>query len=137
MMEKAHKILKDASLRVTPVRQQVLDLILTSEVALSSQDIEARLQEVDRITLYRTLKTFEKKGIIHEAIDGTNKTKYAMCIDDCSEHHHHDSHAHFHCESCGKTVCVEDVKIPQVQLPEHLKIRQTNIILQGECDQCQ
>jgi Fur family ferric uptake transcriptional regulator len=136
-MEAIRNILKKASLRVTPVRVQVLDLITNSNKALSSQDIEAELHDVDRITLYRTLKTFEKKGIIHEAIDGTNKTKYAMCIDECSEHHHHDSHAHFHCESCGKTVCVEDVTIPKVQLPEHLKIRQANIILQGECDQCQ
>lgn len=136
-MEATRNILKKASLRVTPVRVQVLDLITNSNKALSSQDIEAELHDVDRITLYRTLKTFEKKGIIHEAMDGTNKTKYAMCIDECSEDHHHDSHAHFHCESCGKTVCVEDVTIPKVQLPEHLKITQANIILQGECDQCQ
>ena len=136
-MEAIQNILKKAGLRVTPVRTQVLDLMINSKKAMSSNDIESKLDDLDRITLYRTLKTFEDKGIIHEAIDGTNKTKYAMCVDDCDEHHHHDSHAHFHCESCGKTVCIEDVKIPQVQLPDHLKVRQTNIILQGECEQCQ
>lgn len=136
-MSSSDSILKKAGLRVTQVRTQVLELMTGAGKALSSQDIEVELPDADRITLYRTLKTFETKGIIHEAVDGTNRTKYAICEEHCDEHHHHDSHAHFHCESCGKTICVEDVKIPSIALPENLNIKQASIILQGECESCQ
>jgi Fur family ferric uptake transcriptional regulator len=131
------QILRSNGLSKTEVRKKVLELFLESEVALSLQDIESAFGKLDRITLYRTLKTFEGKGIIHKAIDGTNHPKYAMCVSDCSEHHHEDNHAHFHCLQCEKTICLDHVPTPNIpNIPENYSVEETNLILSGICADC-
>ncbi|MBR9920407.1 MAG: transcriptional repressor [Bacteroidetes bacterium] len=136
-MSTATEILKQNGLRKTHVRLQVLDLFLSSDAALAHQQLESNLEDVDRITLYRTLKTYEQKGIIHRAMDGTLTAKYALCETGCPEHEHHHSHAHFHCESCGKTICIEEIEAPKVGLPAGFKVHNTHLVIQGECGACQ
>jgi Fe2+ or Zn2+ uptake regulation protein len=41
---------------------------------LSLSEIENQFENADRITIYRTLKTFEEKGIVH-SIQENNTTK--------------------------------------------------------------
>lgn len=135
-MNKSDNILKSHELRVTPVRSQVLEVFLESDVALSNQDIELEFDNLDRITLYRTLKAFEDKGIIHKAIDGTSVAKYALCDQDCNVHHHHDEHIHFHCNSCGNTFCVDEIKVPEIPTPTGFQITSMNIVMNGTCEKC-
>ncbi|MBK9256480.1 MAG: transcriptional repressor [Saprospiraceae bacterium] len=135
-MANSEALLKKHNMRVTQFRVDVADIISESKHALSSNDIEARLQDPDRITLYRTLKSFEDKGIIHKAIDGTNTAKYAMCESGCDEHKHEHQHLHFHCDSCGNTFCVEDVTIPEIRLPKGYSLTEVNIIASGKCKDC-
>ena len=129
-------LLKKHNLRVTQFRMDVVEIMSGSAHALSSNDIESQLQDPDRITLYRTLKNFEEKGIIHKAIDGTNTAKYALCDSECDEHNHAHQHVHFHCEKCDNTFCVEDVIIPVIQMPHGYNTRQINIIADGICENC-
>ena len=136
-MEASKKILKANGLSKTEARIKVLELFRNSANALSLQSIEAAIDKIDRITLYRTLKAFEAKGIIHKAVDGTNHPKYAMCEATCNEHNHQDNHAHFHCIHCEKTICLEDVPTPNIpSIPVGLKIQETNLILSGICTDC-
>lgn len=131
------KLLKSYQLRSTPVRKQVLDLFIQTNHALGKANIEAELDEIDRITLYRTLRTFEQKGIIHQAIDGSGKTKYALCSQECSEHEHHDHHAHFYCTRCEKTVCMNSITVPKIEIPDGFQIAAAQLILSGTCKNCQ
>lgn len=136
-MKKSGKILKQNGLSRTEVRVKVLELFLESDNALSLPDIESAFDKLDRITLYRTLKAFETKGIIHKAIDGTNHPKYAMCEANCDEHNHQDNHAHFHCMKCEKTICLENVPTPNSpNIPEGYQVQETNLILSGVCTEC-
>ena len=131
-------ILKSNGLRKTAVRERILDLFLGSEAALSLADIETSFGKLDRVTLYRTLKTFETKGIIHRAVDGTNHPKYAMCNATCTEHNHYDNHAHFHCKDCGTTLCLEKISIPNIpDIPKGYSIEETALIITGTCEKCQ
>ena len=41
--------------------------------------LEKAFPRADRITIYRTLKTFEEKGIVHGIEEGTTEVKYALC----------------------------------------------------------
>lgn len=132
----AEEMLKSRGLRKTSARKEVLDLFLQEAKALSKQDIEAELGAMDRITLYRTLKSFEDKGLIHEALDGTNYTKYALCEEECTDEEHQHNHAHFHCEKCGITFCVDEVIIPKVNTPKGLEINSVEMVLKGLCRQC-
>jgi len=135
-MNRSENILKKHRLRVTQFRTEVLDLFSSAGRALSSGDLEARLQDADRITLYRTLKSFEDKGIIHKAIDGTQTPKFALCESECSEHHHRDEHVHFHCHQCENTFCLDHVFIPEIPVPKNFKAEEMNMIVSGICDKC-
>ncbi len=137
-MDISTAILKANGLRKTEVRKKILDLFLDSKNALSLSAIESSFEKLDRITLYRTLKTFEGKGIIHKAIDGTNHPKYAMCKAQCDEEHHQDNHAHFHCTSCQKTICLNHLPTPNISnlAKKGYNIQETNLILSGTCPDC-
>ncbi|MEM9547025.1 MAG: transcriptional repressor [Bacteroidota bacterium] len=135
-MEKALDLLKKNNLRATPIRKQLLRLFLTSNNALSNQDIEKHLSEVDRVTLYRTLKSFQEKGIIHRAFDGTGISKYASCSELCDAHEHHDEHLHFHCVECENTFCIDETPIPKLKMPEGFKSFKTKIVVDGVCQNC-
>lgn len=139
-MNKALDILVENGLRKTAMRQGVLEIFLDSDIAISQQLIEASLEKqfdkVDRITIYRTLKTFEQKGIIHKAIDGTHTPKYALCVDDCTEHEHHDTHAHFHCDDCSKTYCIEELEAPKIKAPKGFQVKSTHLVINGLCNDC-
>ncbi|MFW5700869.1 MAG: Fur family transcriptional regulator, partial [Cyclobacteriaceae bacterium] len=98
----AEKLLKGHKVGVTDIRRKVLDLIIERNYALSHQDLTNQLPEnIDRVTLYRTLHTFEDAGLVHKIIDEDGVSRYAMCRD-CNHHEHNDNHAHFHCIKCGK-----------------------------------
>lgn len=129
--------LQAAGLRKTQMRKDVLRLFLsTPGRALSNRELEERLVDADRITLYRTLKTFEQSGVIHQAVDASGVTKYALCTDDCTTHSHRDEHAHFHCLKCDRTICLEDVAQPQVSLPAGYRAEQLHLVVEGVCDRC-
>ncbi|MEL7021393.1 MAG: transcriptional repressor [Bacteroidota bacterium] len=132
----AEKILAEHALRKTKVRLAVLNTYLSRNVALSHPEMEHLHPALDRVTLFRTLKTFEEKGIIHQAIDGTSATKYALCYSSCSSDHHLDNHAHFHCTNCGDTICLDHIPIPTVQVPDDYEVKDTQLIMHGICKKC-
>lgn len=136
-LNKAEALLKEHKLSVTKVRLEVLKAFQRAgHKALANQDIENRLGQVDRITLYRTLKSFEKAGLIHQAVDGSGKTKYALCHDDCSTGQHEHQHAHFYCTRCDSTICLDEVVIPQVHMPPNYQLEDAQLILKGLCADC-
>ena len=128
--------LKNHGLRSTLFRTLVLDIFVKSRHALSLPDIEDKLNDFDRITLYRTLKSFEEKGIIHTIPSSDNSIKYALCKEDCAEGHHHDNHVHFVCDSCSKTICLDHVHVPDIKLPKGFYPRESNMVVSGVCSEC-
>lgn len=137
MASRSISILQHHGLRITAVRDKVLQLFLEAgQTALSNADIEKHFKHLDRITLYRTLRTFEEKGLIHQVIDNSGTPKYAHCSGDCTEHDHHDEHAHFHCVKCEKTICLEDTTLPAVKTPSGFKVAEKHLVLSGTCDTC-
>ena len=135
-MSQGEKVLKKHNLRITQFRVDVINVFNDARKALSSSEIETKLHDADRITLYRTLKSFEEKGIIHKAIDGTITQKFALCDAECDEHQHHDEHVHFHCEMCESTFCIEHVYVPGIDLPVGFKVKSKNLIVHGICQNC-
>ena len=138
-MRKAdEQILKDFRLRKTSSRSEILNLFIAHPYALSYSDIEKEVAaSYDRVTVYRTLKTFLDKGVVHKVLDDAGSLKYALCKDHCTSGEHHHEHVHFKCVNCGQTNCLEDVKIPAVQLPKGYRARELNLLIQGSCSKCQ
>ncbi len=131
-----NNLLRKHELRKTPARTEILDLYMDTPHAMSHGDIERQLEEMDRVTIYRTLSTFEEKGIIHRAYDGGEAVKYALCHNECSTHHHHDDHLHFSCNKCGNTYCLEGYPVPNVQPPEGYTIDEMYLFAKGICKSC-
>lgn len=131
-------ILQQHKLRVTDCRKEVLKIFLEKESALSHADLEEILnRDFDRVTLYRTLKTFLDSDLIHKVLDDSGATKYALCSHAADEGHTHDhEHVHFKCEKCGKTVCIEQVSLPDVSLPEGYLGKEVSLLVTGICDKC-
>jgi Fur family ferric uptake transcriptional regulator len=59
----------------TSMRSPVYNYLSSQKTALSLAEIESHFQYTDRITIYRTLKLFEDKGIVH-SIQENNTTRY-------------------------------------------------------------
>lgn len=132
------EMLAKHGLRKTAFRKEVLTVFLAHQgTAITNEHIEEKLGEYDRITLYRTLKSFEDKGLIHQAMDNSGQSKYALCSHNCDAEAHHDMHAHFHCEQCGKTLCLEDMPRPINQLvPDGYQVKDVQITFNGKCSLC-
>ena len=136
-MSQVEAILKKNHLSVTDSRQKIMQLFLNSNGALAHADIEKRTGEsFDRVTVYRTLQSFVEKGIIHLIPTRDNSIKYALCKDDCEEGHHHDNHVHFICDECHKTICLDDVTVPQVKLPKGFTPQHAEMVVNGICEDC-
>jgi Fur family ferric uptake transcriptional regulator len=136
-MKPEQKILQDFDLRKTSSRTAILSLFLKKPFALSYSDLEEQISDdYDRVTVYRTLKTFVDKGVVHKVLDDGGGLKYALCSDLCSSSAHHHEHVHFKCSVCGETSCLDQVNIPQVELPIGYEAREINLLIQGKCQKC-
>lgn len=136
MNEEIESVLKDKEIAPTAMRILVLEYLQKQSSAISLHDLEKEFQHSDRTTLYRTLKTFEEKGLIHSINDGTEATKYALCADACKAGSHYDLHLHFYCYSCKQTFCLPKHKVPDVDVPKNFLLKELNLIAKGFCDVC-
>lgn len=132
------ELLHQHGLRSTAARQFVLDFFLQKENALSHSEIEREIGEkFDRVTIYRTLKTFEESGLIHKVPDDGAVVKYAACAAPCTTHTHHDNHVHFKCLRCEQTVCLNEVDVQLPKLPAGYAINDFQLLVTGYCPSCQ
>ncbi|SIT74595.1 Fur family transcriptional regulator [Pontibacter indicus] len=126
--------LTEKNTRPTSMRILVYDFMAAQKAALSLSEIEERLFPADRITIYRTLKTFEEKGIIHSIQENTT-TKYKLCSDACDEHTHRDWHLHFYCKICRQTTCKENIVV-QENIKADFRIDEVRLFAKGICENC-
>ena len=123
-------------IKPTAMRNLVLSFLIKQDSAVSLADLERGLAPVDRITVYRTLKTFEEHGLIHSVTDGAGVSKYALCKEDCGPSSHHDLHVHFYCILCKATFCLPKTLIPAISLPPGFHQEETSLVVKGSCDRC-
>lgn len=130
-------LLKQYHLKVTQPRLRTLETISTKKSAISQPELEKLIgNEIDRVTLYRVLASFEEKGILHKIFDLNGTATYALCSTNCSEHNHHDQHVHFICRCCNSVYCMEEITLPKFNLPQGYKLETIAINALGLCDQC-
>ena len=135
-MSEIEKTLKCKGIRPTAMRILIYKYMVEKEVAVALTDIENAFVKADRTTLYRTLKTFEEKGMVHQIDDGTGISKYALCEPGCNCELDQDLHLHFHCNNCDETVCLTEHKIPYINLPDGYVAENANLVISGICEKC-
>lgn len=119
--------------RQTVSKTKVLDFFRQSSQAMSHDMIEEGLQgSMDRVTIYRILKSFEEDGLIHKIMGENGKSYYALCHD-CTSHHTH-NHLHFQCIRCEKVECMHhEVVVP---VPQGYQLKNLQLTATGICAQC-
>lgn len=134
-MIQIESILKDKGISPTPVRKLVYKSLLEAEHPVSLSDLEVLLDSVDKSSISRTLSLFRDNHMVHSFSDGSGSMKYEVCHS--PEHQEgSDMHVHFHCEKCGATICFNELRIPQVVLPEGFTVHETSYLISGVCDNC-
>ncbi len=127
--------LKSKNIKPTAMRLLVLQFLKKQDGAVSLADIESGFEQSDRVTIYRTVKTFESKGLLH-SISTANVTHYALCSQACNEDKHHDTHLHFVCDNCKQTICLTQVIIPKIEIPKGFVLHNIEVIAKGVCATC-
>lgn len=128
-------LLKDKKLSETPFRKEILSIFKKYDNAIPLSIIETNLKEYNRITLYRTIKIFLEKGIIHEIALSGEDSSYAICKDKCNSAKHQHKHVHFKCSQCDTLSCVEIGSFPSINIPGY-EIEDMEIQLKGICSSC-
>lgn len=135
-MDHFNKILIKKSIRITPMRQLLLEYLLKEQKAYGLTVLEKKFPRADRSTIYRTLKTFEEKGILHRIETGVSEVKYALCEEQCTSQDHADNHPHFHCLHCQQSICLKNIFIPSPTLPENYRTTAISMSIKGICKSC-
>jgi Fur family ferric uptake transcriptional regulator len=140
-MNHIETILERRGIRVTSLRLLLLRTMLQQNCAVSLSDLEAILITVNKSTIFRTLTLFLQHHLVHQVEDGSGHTKYALCAEDCHCGEHEpspftDLHTHFYCECCKRTVCLHNLTIPNMEIPQGFQLHSANFVLKGICNQC-
>ncbi len=134
---KVEELLRAHSLKATPTRVEILNCYRESDFALSQLDIENKLESKhDRVTIYRTLASFEEKGILHKVHNPEGPAKYNLCKNNCSHGGHSDHHLHFYCKKCKNSYCLDTVQIPPISLPKQYQLDSVYMVANGVCEVC-
>ena len=133
--ERALAALAEAGFRSGGGRRQVVELLGGQRCALTALEIDRRLSDVGRATVYRALEQLEELGLVQRLDVGGDAAGYERV--DPSGHHHH----HIVCEQCGRVVTFEDDRLEQaiVDLANRpdFTVSSHEVTLRGECASCE
>ncbi len=135
---KSEELLKEHNLRVTSIRKEIVEYLIHQKTAVSHAELEAVLSDqFDRVTIYRTLNSFDERGIVHKVIDNNGVTRFALCSHNNCKHEHKDNHVHFRCSVCDKLECLYEQHIPEIALPKSYSKQKSYLLIEGVCANCQ
>ncbi len=130
---KAAEILNQYKLKRTSCREGIIDVVKSSNQALSENQIRERLAgNYDRTTFYRSFKTLVEHKIIHKIIVDNQFVKYALDNTITKK----DNHAHFYCNECQTVKCMDAIPVKQYHLPDGYSDEETEVLIKGTCASC-
>lgn len=127
-------LMQEHGIRPTANRIIVAKALAEESRPLTMTELDDRIGSIDKSGIFRTLTLFKEQHLVHVLEDGEG-VRYELC----HSHDHsidNDMHMHFHCEHCGQTICLEDLPIPEVKLPDGYEMQSANFVLKGICPKC-
>ncbi|HIG28430.1 MAG TPA: transcriptional repressor [Verrucomicrobiales bacterium] len=126
--------LSDSGLRYTTQRYQIYSILLSRQDHPTANEVYQQTKEnhedISMATVYNTLETLIKCGLVREVNLEKTVTRYCPNMKD---------HWHFYCENCGKVFDM-DVDRPalsgSVTAPSGFTINQVEVAVRGACQQC-
>ena len=130
--------IRASGLRRTGQRDLILEIFLSTEEHLTSEDLYSIVHRKDptvgHTTVYRTLKLLTEAELAREVRFGDNRTYY-------EHHYNHEHHDHMICTECGKVIefFSADIEALQDEMADKFAFRPTHHSLRmwGVCSDCQ
>ena len=130
-----YNTLKQNGLKITPQRKLIMDFIHDSSAHLSAEgivyEVQNRMPEVNKSTIYRTLELLERLGCVFKSESGNGHIYHHA-----EQGHHH----HLVCSKCGITIdCEEDIFAPVERLLQEnhgFQIDFRHLVMSGLCKEC-
>ena len=133
--QSAADILKQYAQRTTNGRVALLELLMDSPKAFALSEIEKRLSiSIDRVTIYRTLHTFEAIGLVIKVVDHNGICLYMA---NPESHSNLNMHPHLRCKECGKVVCLPCLPKEYLDRLEKYEIDEMYFLMEGTCPECE
>ena len=152
-METKQKILdqcRKSGLQITPLREQVLDIVLEFDGVIKAYTVLAQMQRssasvVAPPTAYRALDFWAENGVLHKipAVNG-----YVLCTHarhDCDSHCHAGAHEHnssfiLVCTECGavdeQSLTAEWAALRSAVAAGGFNLNEEHVVLTGICAKC-
>lgn len=127
--------LESKGIRPTANRILVMKTLMGEQNPQSLSNLERKMVSMDKSSIFRTLTLFLEHDVVHAFEDGRGVLCYELC-EEKGACDHHDGHIHFYCESCQRSFCMEDIHIPNFELPEGFYPHSISFVIKGECPEC-
>ena len=136
-MNKIKSILSEHNINKTKFRVDLLELFYSKKSLSVLEILDHFNRTVNKVTIYRSLKSFEKKCLIHKVPDSKNFTRYSLCNkNECMNGSHDHSHGHFICYTCEQTFCLDSIKVENTNKLDGFKVKNLKLVYEGYCNSC-
>ena len=132
---KSEEMLVARGIKPTANRIVVLKALAAAERPMSLSELEGKILSIDKSGIFRALAVFKENHLVHVLEDGGDGVRYELCRS-TSSHVDDDQHAHFFCEMCRQTFCLDGIAVPMVELPGGYHARSVNYMVKGVCPAC-
>ncbi len=129
--ELAKELLK-RNIKPSHQRIKVLEYLISNQchptVDKIFNDLHQEIPTLSKSTVYNTLNTFVKAGLVKAIAIEEHETRYDILTED---------HGHFKCESCGTvynfSINIDDFSTDQLA---NFQIKEKNVYFKGVCPKC-
>lgn len=128
-------LLEQHGIKLTANRILIAKIMSTLDYPISMKELETMLLTMDKSSIFRTLSHFKSHHLVHQMEDGNDIVRYELCHSH-SEEEDEDIHVHFYCEHCHRTFCLNEISVPQVNLPVGYRQTAVNYMIKGICPDC-
>ena len=130
----AKEILKLHEIRASNQRVALLEILMSSHKAFTLSEIEKELTvAIDRVTVYRTLQSYEVSGLVVKMV---NRKGICMYMYNHERHNGSFVHPHLHCKSCEKVICLPSLPKEYMDNISKHKVTEIYFLMEGVCSEC-
>jgi Fur family ferric uptake transcriptional regulator len=131
--ERATRRLDETGRRAGAARRRVIELLGAESCAVTALEIDQRLPEIGRASVYRTLDQLERLHMVQRVDIGGGAAAYERLDPDA--HHHH-----LVCLGCGRLVPFHDGRlegaIAAISEESEFEVESHDVVLRGRCRSC-